>query len=500
MSIRNDNKYIFDLIKSLTKEEKRYIKIFAKTIAGNPPDYLLLLDWIAAQEIYDEALLKQKMAKRKLRIAAFFDMKQQLYNLIIKVLSLLNENTTIEEELLAALRVIKILYRKRLYTQALVAVDKAEEQARLFDKFFFMQRLSDWRIMIHQATSFANISEADFLSLLAAQTQIIDDVAQALRYRAWSSAINLKRKYASSRHEGTQDWVLAELQTPPPPPDLLSANLPYWQGKALLYSFLRDHENTIQCLEVLLAQMDARPAIHADADIYAVYVTTLSSILGYLSIQPQHDLFERNLARARAIDVSRLPLGRRLMFVQQEFLLALKQRDFAAVATAATRLALDLDRAKPQEIMPLHHALLNFSVATAAVYQQNWAEATMRLDKVLALREVCSPQLYNAARLLSLLVYYEKGDFLLMPYIVRAQYRSLLKEAELFPFERLMLRGLRKLSNCADTAATQKVFRQLYKKLRTLLATATEIEREPLLYFDYMYWLSERIASFRTSS
>ena len=54
---------LFALIKSLTKAEKRYFKLFA-SVNNTDANYILLFDAIDAQDVYDEKRIKEKFAIR----------------------------------------------------------------------------------------------------------------------------------------------------------------------------------------------------------------------------------------------------------------------------------------------------------------------------------------------------------------------------------------------------------------------------------------------------
>ena len=55
------NADLFELIKSLTKSEKRYFKVYsAQQTKNNSNNYILLFDAIDRQEVYNEEKIKRK--------------------------------------------------------------------------------------------------------------------------------------------------------------------------------------------------------------------------------------------------------------------------------------------------------------------------------------------------------------------------------------------------------------------------------------------------------
>lgn len=81
---------LFKLIKSLSKNEKRYFKVFArKNDDGETKsqfNYVMLFDAIDGQKNFDDEKLKV-MVKSKLQITHLPVLKNQLFELILKSLT-----------------------------------------------------------------------------------------------------------------------------------------------------------------------------------------------------------------------------------------------------------------------------------------------------------------------------------------------------------------------------------------------------------------------------
>lgn len=62
---KKENELLFDLIKSLSKGEKRSFKQFAKYTSVKDKKYLALLDIIDDSENYNEKVIKDLLEKKK---------------------------------------------------------------------------------------------------------------------------------------------------------------------------------------------------------------------------------------------------------------------------------------------------------------------------------------------------------------------------------------------------------------------------------------------------
>ena len=93
---------LFDLVKSLSKTEKRYVSLFLSTSShGSNKDSLQLFRAISKQENYDETSLKKQMGKSFSK--HFSAEKNKLFELILESMLLYYRDRT-EEKKVNALR------------------------------------------------------------------------------------------------------------------------------------------------------------------------------------------------------------------------------------------------------------------------------------------------------------------------------------------------------------------------------------------------------------
>ncbi|MBN8701888.1 MAG: hypothetical protein J0M08_02415 [Bacteroidetes bacterium] len=123
-----NNKYLFYIIKTLNKGEKRYIKQFAKLQSDNPT-YIKLMDAIEQQNEYDEKKLKLLLSKI-IKKENFSQTKQYLTNLILKALRNYNSEKSILFEVTNGFQNIEILKSKSLPEEALIQCDRIIKRSR----------------------------------------------------------------------------------------------------------------------------------------------------------------------------------------------------------------------------------------------------------------------------------------------------------------------------------------------------------------------------------
>ena len=117
---------VFHLIKSLTKPEKRYFKMYAST--GNVKSntiYVRLFDAIEQQKLYDEQKLLKKIPD--LKPSYLSDTKNNLGELILESLQWYNSNKNVNARLRSLISNIEVLFTKGLFKQCIKQIKKAKE-------------------------------------------------------------------------------------------------------------------------------------------------------------------------------------------------------------------------------------------------------------------------------------------------------------------------------------------------------------------------------------
>jgi hypothetical protein len=128
---------LFQLIHSLQKAEKRHFKLYIKRNSANEDLKILrLFDAIDKQDEYDENLLLKKLPG--IQKQQLSNLKSHLYKQILAALRLLKSSDSIDLQLNEYFDYAHILYKKGLFHQSLVIIEKAKQLAKTNQKFNFL--------------------------------------------------------------------------------------------------------------------------------------------------------------------------------------------------------------------------------------------------------------------------------------------------------------------------------------------------------------------------
>lgn len=119
---------LFKLVKSLTKAEKRNLRLYAKRIQDSDDlKFLQLFDLVDKMETFDEAQVFKKI--KGLEKSQFSNLKRHLYKQILTSLRLIHIKRKIHIEIREHIDFAQILYDKGLYLQSLKLLDRAKNLA-----------------------------------------------------------------------------------------------------------------------------------------------------------------------------------------------------------------------------------------------------------------------------------------------------------------------------------------------------------------------------------
>lgn len=180
--------FLFVLIKSLSKSEKRLFRLYVNRLGINTDaKFLLLFDAIDKMQEYSEAKLLEKKITTKLQLS---NLKAHLYHQILTSLRFNPSNQNYWILLREQQDFATILYNKGLYKQALKVLDKAKQTA--IDK--------EEKEIAYEIVELEKVIESQFItrSINSRADDLIEDAKELSKLNALNSKLsNLSLKLYS---------------------------------------------------------------------------------------------------------------------------------------------------------------------------------------------------------------------------------------------------------------------------------------------------------------
>lgn len=179
---------LFDLIKSLTKSEKRFFKLSSSLQSGEK-NYLKIFDFVDKQNNYDEEGLKNEFKNERF-INHLPSEKNHLYKLILKSLRGFHSDNSINSILKEEIKNVEILYKKSLYKECRKFLLRAKKTAEEHEKFYYWFELISWeKLLIEEDYEQGNFN-FDLDNLIQEELSVIEKLRNLAEYQMIYSRIN----------------------------------------------------------------------------------------------------------------------------------------------------------------------------------------------------------------------------------------------------------------------------------------------------------------------
>ena len=176
--------HLFELLKALTKAEKRYFKLHAsRNVTGEKNSYVQLFDLLDSMKTFDKAKL-DKALTADLSISNLSVANEYLFNAILESLELFNRGHSIDQQLAGQLAQAAILRDKGLYAPSFLLLIKAERLAQRHERFTALVDIYGLMRTLMATNRFSETGSHDLPSVLngaltaARETQLLWEVRE----------------------------------------------------------------------------------------------------------------------------------------------------------------------------------------------------------------------------------------------------------------------------------------------------------------------------------
>ncbi len=489
---------LHDLIKSLTKSEKRFFKLHSSLQSGDK-NYLRIFDAIDKQKVYDEEAIKKLFAKETF-IKHLPSEKNHLYKLILKALRAFHAESSVSGVLKQEIKNIEILYQKALYTECNKLLHRAKRIAKENERFYYWFELMNWEKMLLEEAYESGEFTKDLDALIEEERDVIEKLRNLAAYHILYSKINYVFRSGGYVRTDEEHAMVEEISEHP----LIKGKNTALSRRAATICYYtqgfcqwakRDWATSLEKFQRVRQILDDDPQIRAD--LPKRYIRALHYI-----INAQIELGDLKNARATIKYMRELPAlpgfgGQNietLVFVASS-LGELNLLDRSGEHTKAIELtpgviagmeALGDRLHKEQELM------LYFTLACVHFGGGEMNKALFWLNKVLNDNEPTLRQdIFTYARLFNLVIHYELGNFDLLEYIVRSTQRFMSKRHRAEGMETVLMDHIRKLARATETTAKRELYKSMLARFNEVLVDPNE--SLVLKYFDVVSWAKAHV-------
>ncbi|MCC6600699.1 MAG: hypothetical protein IT223_08490 [Crocinitomicaceae bacterium] len=489
---------LFDLIKSLSKSEKRFFKLQSALQSGDK-NYVRLFDVIDRMEEYEEDSIKKIFRGEKF-IQHLPSEKNHLYKLILKALRSYYGDTSISSILKQETKNIEILYNKSLFDECNKFLTRAKKLAVRYEKFYYLFELISWeKVLLEEALEDGQFTK-DLDTLIREELDVIEKLRNLAAYHVLYSKINyVFRSGGYSRTEENRA-IIDEIVNHP----LIKGKNTALSKRAATICFYTqafcnmangDYNMALEKFNRVREILDAEN--HLLADLAKRYIRTLSNrtmCLIYLG------RFDEARAAIREMHTFREDEAFSSIDVQVNLF---KNTSLAELEICRHSGDFEKGMKDAEEIMEAigkYEGRLHKEQELTLFYQfayiyfgaGQFNKALFWINKVLNDNENTLRQdIYSYARLFNLAIHFELGNYDLLEYAIKSTTRYLQKRERNFPMEKAIIEYFKKLIRAQNPSDKQKIFEAFRNDIEVFVRDS---ENEVVLrYFDFPKWLGAKI-------
>lgn len=496
---------LYDLIKSLTKSEKRFFKLHSALQAGDK-NYLRLFDAIDKMGEYNEDEIKSQFNGEKF-IRHLPSEKNHLYRLVLKALRSYHGDNSISSILKQEIKNIEILYHKALYSECNKFLIRAKKLAIEFEKFYYLFELINWeKTLLEEAFEDGQFTK-DLDTLIKEEQEVIEKLRNLAAYHVLYSKINYVFRSGGYVRTDENRAIVDEIVNHPL---IKGKNTALSKRAATICYYTQgfcnmangDYETALDKFTRVKHILDEQE--HLRKDLSKRYVRTLSNMIMCMIDLGMNDRARDTIQLLRDLqeDPNFFSEHVRISIFKStaiaELQLCHKTGDYEKGVRDVEEMLKHLNEydgklQKEQE--------LNFYYQVAYIYfgAANYNKSLHWINKVLNDNENTLRQdIYSYARLFNLAVHFELGNYDLLEYTIKSTVRYLEKRDRAFPFEKLIIEHFRKLIRTNNPADKKAAFVR-FKADMDKVVKGSEDE-VVLKYFDFAKWVDTKLENIPFSS
>ncbi len=489
---------LFDLIKSLSKSEKRFFKLSSSLQTGEK-NYLRIFDAIEKQKDYDEEALKNTF-KGETFIKHLPSEKNHLYKLILKSLRGYHSDSSISSILKQEIKNVEILYKKALYKECKKFLKRAKKAAQEHEKFYYWFELISWEKQLIEEEYEQGIFTYDLDKLIEEELMVIEKLRNLAEYQMIYSRINYVFRSGNFNKNDSERKVVEEIANHhlikgknTAISDRAASICYYIQGLCNITNrdFATAQSKFLRTKQIL----DNHQKVKQDLPIR--YVRTMKNLIFC-------NIASKNLNKAQQLinDLKGLSGQKGFNSIDvkvkiftfssnTQIMVYDRQGEFQKALSTVEEMkeGLELYRYK----LSKEQAILFYYNIAYIYFGVGWHKDALKwVNKILNDNEQTLRQdVYNFTRLFNLLIHYELGNYDLLEYIIKSTSRHLKKSEKDYQAEEVLIKFLKKLIRVDSKEERVAMFVEGKKELLELFEDPGErIVQE---YFDFISWYDANI-------
>lgn len=479
---------IFNIIKSLSMNEKRYFKIYCKQhVLNGQNKYVLLFDLIDQQTVFDDSTIKAELKKHKFSINNFSSDINYLTRILLKCLNEFHSEKTSDLKMKQNLITIEILFYKGLYEECLHLISKtkriklAEENKNLLsDLLNWEKKCVGYSKGLLGAIEVNNKLDLYFDDLK--EKKIITD----LYYKSYNFKNIIGKISIENLTTEFENFVIIPLQTEKFKLKTLQSKVFYNLIYANYYKVKNDKENELKYLMKVLLVYDENEEYKFEnpLDFISIYIRIID-----INKKKETSIFYNDLNKLKGfnsvISLQNKVAEERIFLhsnqLELEHLLYINRTNEAFIVLDFLKSALI---GKKYTVEPYYLIPTYYLFAAAYLSIKNFSLALKYINTILNEYNFNQhPKAYIQAEFLNIVIHYELKNYVLVLKFITQLQKKYRPNFRFSFFELEILKAITKVSKNPHIVNEKVVFTKLKNEI------FDKYEESQLIYNNYLKYI-----------
>jgi len=487
---------LYRIIKSLSSQEKRYFKLFAKE-EGDDLSYVRLFDAIDSLEFYDESKVMQILEKKG-KIKNLSRVKNYLQETIFKFLEQHYSDYSVAVELQRLIQRIEILFSKRLFGLASKTIQKAEQLATKAQRNTYLLLIQHWKYQV----DFENANEKNLNTYLKegyfAEQQTIEVCKNIVEYRRLNTRLMLITSFSNVDSKAREREFKNLLADPYLKDESKAIAIPtkelYYKILGHIYFWLQDWKKCFETKKRSIELFEKFPSEEqSQLTDYILDIGTAMGALYYLG-KTNELLFYKNKVERLMQDlppkVKTARIYNAYMNVTNNYISTLVLLlDMKEALKESEKLSSDIQKYGMEDSI----RIFNYHFCLICFHMGDFHKALRYSNKIINSEKNQSRlDIFNWVKVLNVLVHYELGNEDLLAPLCKSTANYLLKKEALNPVYKLLLDFISAISLAEFSESEKKKrFTELKKELDKTISDPGD--KEVMYDFDIRSWIISKV-------
>lgn len=489
---------LFQLIKSMTKAEKRNFKIYTNRISNKKATkFIQVFDILDKLDDYKEETIFKR--SKEIKSSQLSNLKAHLYKQILISLRLTQINHDINISIREQIDYAKVLYNKGLYTQSLKILDKIKKQTKK----------SKHNLLLFEIIEFEKLIESQYITqsietraekLISESSEISKIMDGSVYYSNMSLSLYslyLKVGYVHNEKDFmmVNEFFKTKLKAYKDSELSFFEKIHLYQAHVWYYLIIQDflmcYKFSHKWVDVFLNEPEM---INIKTDLY---IKGLNSLLASLFYTKHLRKFKSKLRLLKDLYINQAPVSstnNRVLIemfyhihnINKHFMQGTFKEACSTISTIETFLSVN-------KFSLSKHRTIIFYYKIACLYfgNEEYKKAIVYLNKIQNIKDTSlRSDIHCFARILNLLSHYELEHTELLDYQIRSTYRFLSKKDDLQKTQKYILSFIRKLSHMHPDHVNE----ELIKSKNILKQWENDpFEKRAFLYLDLIAYIDSKL-------